>query len=678
MLVLLSGSWPAGEAAASGRTLKVGAGQKYQRISDVADLVRPGDTVVIDPGIYREFVRWRGGDLNGPPITIRGSEDGRPIIDGSGINLHGSGQVPRALFQVEGDNYVIENLEFRNGSNGQNGGGIRVVYSKKTVIRNVRVTRCDMGIMSSKAGDLLIERSEIAYNGTPLFNGYAHNLYLDADRVRVHYCYIHDSTSGENVKSRGRYNELLYNYIADAHDGFEDGQPTKEIGFPQGERTTEPNSHAVLIGNVIVKKGNGHGFIEFGPEGKRAARNGILFMVNNTVIREGGDRKWIFHLSHEDERAVLFNNIFYGFDELSRGHGAANVTGSNNWIPEGSQVPAGLKNSVTGEQPGFVDFAGRDYRLQPDSLGIDAAASGVKVMDPNGMPTTVLVDREYVPHLRETARPRAGPLDIGAIEMLSEEAIRRPSFEISGRLQTGNGRPLPRYSVVLEGVPHKSTITDGEGHYRFRGVLPGRDYRVIPWTDGLTFSPESHSIEQLAANQTVDFGTGAQHQISGTVHGTGGHPLPGIAVIATGPRSGWSYADSQGRYTIDGLPAGGDYTVKAHRSIYQFDPREVRVENLSGVATADFVGTGRFLVEGNVSDSAGQPLQGVLIRVTGGPEPVEGKTNVRGNFSIRELPEGHSYLVTPSHRGYGFNPESVPLGDLRANKRGLRFVAQKQ
>src|SRR6185503_518625 len=134
-----------------------------------------------------------------------------PLIDGLGIDLSGTGPTLRGLFQIEGNNFIFENLEFRNARNGMNAAGVRVVLAKKTVLRNIKITQSDMGIMSSKNDDLLVEHSEIAYNGTPLFNGYAHNFYLEGDRVKIQYCYIHDATSGENFKARSRYIELLYN-----------------------------------------------------------------------------------------------------------------------------------------------------------------------------------------------------------------------------------------------------------------------------------------------------------------------------------------------------------------------------------------------------------------------------------------------------------------------------------
>src|SRR5206468_872965 len=100
---------------------------------------------------------------------------------------------------------------------------------------------CDMGIMCDNNTNFSIESSEIASNGTSLYNGYSHNLYLGGNNTTVRFCYIHDALFGQNFKTRGHYTELLYNYIADSQDG--------EIGLVDAATTTATNSNAVLIGN---------------------------------------------------------------------------------------------------------------------------------------------------------------------------------------------------------------------------------------------------------------------------------------------------------------------------------------------------------------------------------------------------------------------------------------------
>lgn len=395
------------------RQIEVGPGKPLQSIREAAKTVKAGDSVLIHPGVYREAVVWKGGDLNGPAITVRGMGSPRPVVDGTGVRLTA---VPRALFQVEGDNYVFENIEFRNARNGQNAAGVRLLNARKTVLRHIKVTRSDMGIMSTYNDDFVLDSSEIAFNGTPLFNGLSHNIYISGNRARIQYCYIHDATNGQNVKTRSRYVELLYNYIADAHDGIDGGTSTKEIGIQTGEYTDRPHSHAVLIGNIIVKRGRGTAFLDFGPERGSPLRNGVLFLLNNTIIRENPVSRWMLHLGHRQERAVLYNNIFYGFREFAFGPGAPNISGSNNWFPDNATVPPELKYTLRGKDPGFLNLSGRDYRLTPTSTCIDQGGEGLHILDGADQDVIAAATSEYRIHLNQAPRPKAGRIDIGALE----------------------------------------------------------------------------------------------------------------------------------------------------------------------------------------------------------------------------------------------------------------------
>jgi hypothetical protein len=113
-LVTLILSATAGTAVAN--TYEVGAGKPYPTFAALPALL-PGDVVLVHSGVYNEVVRWTASGLPEAPIVIRGVGASRPIVDGSGHNLHGVLPQPRALFQVEGSHYIIENLEFRNARN---------------------------------------------------------------------------------------------------------------------------------------------------------------------------------------------------------------------------------------------------------------------------------------------------------------------------------------------------------------------------------------------------------------------------------------------------------------------------------------------------------------------------------------------------------------------------------
>lgn len=398
-------------SAAHAATYAVGSTRANPTIASVVALVRPGDVVEIDPGTYREAVRWTGGSLAGGAIVVRGV-GARPVIDGTGVSLTGVGPVPRALFQVEGDNFVFENLAFQNADNGQNAAAIRVLNARRTAIRQVFIVACNMGVMSSGNDDLLIERSEFVGNGTPSFNGFSHNLYLEGNRTTIQFSAIHDARYGQNVQFRGHYLELLYNWVADSNEG--------EIGLVDSAESGVADSNGVFIGNVVVSKagrtGNTQKFIDFGQD-LAGVRNGTLYAFHNTFVAGASTIRFL-SLTSPGTAAVLTNNVFFGSDFIV-GVTGGGVSGTNNYIPPSATPAAGMTSSIAAASPGFADAAGRNFRPEAASALIDRAVTATSYRDGAGASHAGAPGFEYAAPTSGTPRPSVGPPDIGAFEFVA-------------------------------------------------------------------------------------------------------------------------------------------------------------------------------------------------------------------------------------------------------------------
>src|SRR2546426_920974 len=131
-----------------GTTYEVGPGQPYPTIASVPPL-NPDDIVNIHPGTYNEVKKWTATGTATSPITLHGVGTPRPVIDATGQDVSGRNGAPRAAWEIQGNYYLIQNLEFRNARNGNNGAGIRVLNANATTVRNCKITYCDMGMMSS-------------------------------------------------------------------------------------------------------------------------------------------------------------------------------------------------------------------------------------------------------------------------------------------------------------------------------------------------------------------------------------------------------------------------------------------------------------------------------------------------------------------------------------------------
>ncbi len=399
--------------SANAETYRVGVTQTIESLSAVADKLQPGDTVEIDPGIYREALKLKANGTKDAPITIRGLGDTRPLFDAHELNVSGRGGIPRGIFQIEGAYYIIEHLEFRNARNGNNAAGIRLLGSTNAVIRDCKISYCDMGIFGNDRETATIEACDVGFNSTIEHNGYAHNFYMSGNRVVVRNCYIHDCLYGQNFKTRAHYNELWYNWIVDSNQG--------EVGPVDGRGTTDrPHSNVLMVGNIIVSKpdrtGNRSKFILFGSElgGKH---DGTLYLFHNTLIA-GSPRIRFVQLYDPNASLVAHNNIFLGSDQIVvEARKAISVSGSHNWIPASAEAPATFTNTIKGDAPGFLGVDGRDFRLQTTSPCIDSGVEALEYIDGDGQTHQLVIDHSYMPHLKVTRRTMIGTPDLGAYEV---------------------------------------------------------------------------------------------------------------------------------------------------------------------------------------------------------------------------------------------------------------------
>jgi len=162
--------------------------------------------------------------------------------------------------------------------------------------------------------------------------------------------------------------------------------------------------------------------------------------------------------------------------------------------------------------------------------------------------------------------------------------------------------------------------------------------------------------------------------ISGTVSGA---VSSDVSMTLSGTSSGTVKTDASGNYTFTGL-ANGSYTITPSLSGYVFNPVSEAVKiNGANITSINFIATANtnptYNISGTVTVSSGGALLGVTATLSGNNSGT-GTTDASGNYTFTGLTNG-SYTITPSLKGYTFNPTSIAVVINGANATSNNFTA---
>ena len=204
-------------AAHDPQTLTVKSGESIQ---DAVDKALPGDTILVEPGVYQQTVY-----VDTANITIKGMVDGenRPWLDGQKTLSDG--------FNTSGDNFTLEGFGIKDFI----GNGVLTTGAEHLVYRDLIIQDAGLyGIYPVESTDILIEhtvvsgiadaalyvgqsRGPIVVRNNEVFNNVTGIEIENSTNAEVYDNYAHDNTGGilvfllPNNPSKVGYNTRVYN-----------------------------------------------------------------------------------------------------------------------------------------------------------------------------------------------------------------------------------------------------------------------------------------------------------------------------------------------------------------------------------------------------------------------------------------------------------------------------------
>ncbi len=218
-------------------TIEVGPERPVSSLSDAANMVSDGDTVLVDSGIYTKGAIWRGHRLI-IRAAPRSAKDTVIVREGTVED--------KALFVVKGDDVTIWGLRFESAvvPDG-NGAGIRA-EGRNLSVGNSSFERNEMGILAAGPHDrnrLVISNSRFSDTFSRKPGAIGHHLYVGTsiEGLLVHDSHFMRANSGHAIKSRARNSVIVDNDIDDTQ-----GSASYLIDLPEG-------GSATIRGNRLVK-----------------------------------------------------------------------------------------------------------------------------------------------------------------------------------------------------------------------------------------------------------------------------------------------------------------------------------------------------------------------------------------------------------------------------------------
>jgi hypothetical protein len=319
----------------------------WRHIQYGADRLSPGDTLLIEPGVYQENgITITHGGTAGNPVTFKATGPG-VIVDKSG-----AGSRQDAFFITGADYVVVDGLTFQNA----NRAGVRIDSSDHVTVRNSTfANNKTWGLFTDFSDYTLVENSE-SYGA-----------------VEQHGIYISNSSDYPTI----RRNRLHDNYMCGLHMNGDISMGGDGI-----------ISHGLVEGNMIYNNGAGGGSgINMDGVTDTIVRNNLLY--NN---RASGISLYQIDGGSGSRRDKILNNTIL---MPTNGRWAVNIPEPDTGLPDPGNTYNQVFNNILYNQhpwrgvitigPSDLEGFDSDYNVLMDRLSADGDDTVISLAAWQGM-----------------------------------------------------------------------------------------------------------------------------------------------------------------------------------------------------------------------------------------------------------------------------------------------------
>lgn len=231
------------------------------------------------------------------------------------------------------------------------------------------------------------------------------------------------------------------------------------------------------------------------------------------------------------------------------------------------------------------------------------------------------------------------------------------TFSVSGNTGISN------VSIAINSARFPSqVISDINGNYVVPDIPYGSNFTLTPSKPGYTFSPQTISINNINSdliNQSFSPNQ-IQFTITVSVVDFNNNPIQGVSV---------NYNSQTGLTNSNGIFIfqenwGSSFTITIHKSGHFFNNQSHIISNLQNNENVTFVSRAPYvyILNGNVSDTAGQGVSGVNVQIN----ERNTHTDANGDYQANIF-EGENISIIPSKTGYTFENSMESINNVNGN-----------